>query len=83
MKKIVIKNIAMPTSSDPDSIIRWMCEAFGFSGDATGDNIDLDILRIFTSEYGRRGVKGISSSEIKVDQNVARSTIIYHLNRFI
>ena len=81
MRKIVIKDIDRPDANDPESIIRWMCEAFGFSGE--GSSIDFEILGTFASLSRTGSQAGISSADINIGPKVPRSTIIYHLNRFI
>ncbi len=81
MEKIEIRAIEKPDEKDPDKIIRWFVAVLGLSGDEK-NSIEEQILRDFT-EAAREGEEGLSSSELKFDRDVARSTVIYHLNRFI
>ncbi len=82
MEKIIIKSINKPTQKDTDYLIIWFCKAFGLVGEKGGSDIEVQIMKKFlTASFDN---KGLSSSEIKIGkQPIARSTIIYNLNRFI
>ncbi len=80
MEKIEIRAIEKPDEKDPVKIIRWFCAAFGLSGN-NEDSIEEQIFRDFA--FSAQKGEGLSSSELKFDRTVARSTVIYHLNRFI
>ncbi|MGC8670050.1 MAG: hypothetical protein ACP5TL_02780 [Candidatus Micrarchaeia archaeon] len=75
MGKIVIKSTEMPREDTASAMIKWFCNAFDLDAD-----IEAKLLMKFI-EAARKN-KAISSSELKIS-GVARSTIIYHLNRFI
>ncbi|MCL4373868.1 MAG: hypothetical protein M1360_03240 [Candidatus Marsarchaeota archaeon] len=75
MGKIVIRSVERPRSDTPESIIRWFCNVLDLDSD-----IEEDLLKKFIKAANQN--KSISSSELKFE-NVARSTVIYHLNRFI
>ncbi len=81
MDRIVIRFFERPDSDEPEEIIRWFCRVFGLSNPEEKDPIEEQILL----EFARAAKKsdGLSSSELDIDTNLARSTIIYHLNRFI
>lgn len=64
----------------PEEMIQWFCAVFNL-GEEGENSIEAQILKQFTQTS--RSDKGLSSSEIKVKPPIARSTIIYHLNRFI
>ncbi len=81
MEKIVIKAVDKPAYRNPDEFIRWLCEAFGLSNPNEKDSIEAEILKRFV--VAAAGNTGISSSQIVLKPKVARSTVIYHLNRFI
>ncbi|MGC8651925.1 MAG: hypothetical protein ACP5UH_01590 [Candidatus Micrarchaeia archaeon] len=75
MEKIVIKSVERPRDETPNSIIRWFCNVFDLDSE-----IEQEIFKRFIKAAGQN--RGISSSELRFN-NVARSTVIYHLNRFI
>ncbi|MEM0149925.1 MAG: hypothetical protein QXW10_03460, partial [Candidatus Micrarchaeaceae archaeon] len=75
MGKIVIKSVERPREETPAALIKWFCDVFELD-----NKIEAEMLRKFIKAASED--KGISSSEFKF-KAVARSTIIYHLNRFI
>ena len=77
MDRLVIKFTEKPDLDDPQKMIKWFLHVFGFDE----EGIEEQMLMLFTEAAYRN--KGISSSELKLDTPVARSTVIYHLNRFI
>lgn len=81
MDKIEIRVIEKPDESDPEKMLRWFVVALGLSGDEK-NSIEEQILKDF-AVAAREGEEGLSSSELSFDKDVARSTVIYHLNRFI
>lgn len=80
MKKIVIKSLDRPSEKKPEYMIRWFCEAFGLSN-TDEDTIESQLLKYFL--IAAQKSDGISSSHIKLKGSVARTTVIYHMNRFI
>ncbi len=78
---IIIRSVERRHTTSPAEFVRWVCEVFGLSGDSNGNTLDQQILEklIIASKLGT----GISSSEIKPKGDVARSTVIYHLNRLM
>jgi predicted transcriptional regulator len=81
MERIVIRFLERPSSNNPDQIIKWFCEVFGLAGEDETNPIGEQILKNFVQAAQRDS--GLSSSELKLDTDLARSTVIYHLNRFI
>lgn len=81
MERLVIRFVERPDSEDPEKIIRWFCEVLGLSSGNANNNIEEQILKSFIDAAQQD--KGLSSSELKLDTTLARSTVIYHLNRFI
>jgi hypothetical protein len=81
MEHIVIRVLEKPDFNDPEKLIKWFVSVLGLSGEGEIDSIGEQIL----SEFAKAAYldKGLSSSELKLDTNLARSTVIYHLNRFI
>ena len=88
MAKIVIQSTEMPNSGRPEVMIRWFCVEFGLGGKEEND-ISAQILKEFAMAAQQN--KGLTSSELSTALNkviveskpIARSTVIYHLNRFI
>ena len=81
MGKIVIREVERPDSRKPDVMIRWFCAVFDLGGEDETNSIEAQILGDFI-KAGYRG-EGISSSEITLTPKMARSTVIYHLNRLL
>ncbi len=81
MEKIVIRAVDRPAYKNPDEFIRWLCEALGLSNPNEKGSIEAEILKRFIVAAASN--TGISSSQIALEPKVARSTVIYHLNRFI
>lgn len=81
MVKIIIKAVNKPNSSKPDMLLKWFCEAFGLSDSEDKEDVEFTILRNLT--YAAYENKGYSSIELKEHVPIGRSTIVYHLNKFI
>lgn len=81
MGKIVIRSVDKPAYKGPDELIQWFCEALGLSNANGKDSIEAEILKRFIVAAANN--TGISSSQIRLKPEVARSTVIYHINRFI
>ncbi len=81
MEKIEIRVIERPDEDDPEKMLRWFAAVLGLSGDQK-DSIAEQILKDF-AYAAKEGMNGLSSSELKFDKEIPRSTVIYHLNRFI
>jgi hypothetical protein len=80
MEQIVIRFLEKPDQNDAEGIIRWFCDVFGLSNPEDENPVEVQILKSFV-EAARDG-KGLSSGELDLETKLARSTIIYHLNRF-
>ena len=80
MGRIVIRFVERPDSDDPEEIIRWFCSVFGFSSDGENGVEETIFRHLAEAAYHH---EGLTSSELTEDMDMARSTVIYHLNRFI
>jgi predicted transcriptional regulator len=82
-KEIVIRSIEKPSrgKENADTLIRWFCVAFGLSKSDEKESLEEKILKKFI--YAAFKNEGLSSSEISFGKPIPRSTIIYHLNRFV
>jgi predicted transcriptional regulator len=81
MKSIIIRSVEKPSANQPQVLIKWFCEVFGLANDDEDNGIEEQILMRF-AKAAYQG-HGISSSELKLDKDIARSTVIYHLNRLM
>lgn len=81
MERIVIKFVERPDFNKPEEMLKWFCDVFGLSSADNLDSIEGQILKNFAEAAYNN--EGLASSELKLDTNLARSTVIYHLNRFI
>ncbi|MCL5434574.1 MAG: hypothetical protein M1559_02575 [Candidatus Marsarchaeota archaeon] len=81
MKSIIIRSVEKPSDNQPQVLIKWFCEVFGLANDDEDNGIEEQILMRF-AKAAYQG-HGISSSELKLDKDIARSTVIYHLNRLM
>jgi predicted transcriptional regulator len=81
MDKLIIRFIERPKANDTEQVINWFCEVFGLTNGAGTNTLEVQILKSFLE--AAHNEKGMTSSELRLDTDLARSTIIYHLNRFI
>ena len=77
--KIIIRTVSRPSGKDAEELVDWFCRVFGLSGEK-GD-IEPVLLKeiIETSVNG----EGTTSKVLNEKLELPRSTVIYHLNRFI
>lgn len=80
MERIEIRFVERPDLDDPDDIIRWFCRVLGLAS-REGDSVEEQIFKSFAEAAYLN--KGLASSELKLESDITRSTVIYHLNRFI
>ncbi|HVC58085.1 MAG TPA: winged helix-turn-helix domain-containing protein [Candidatus Acidoferrales bacterium] len=80
MGRIVIRFVERPDTKDSEAMIKWFCNVLGLSDDE-GESIEEQMLKEFADAAYNN--EGLSSSEIKLETPMARSTVIYHLNRFM
>jgi predicted transcriptional regulator len=81
MQGIVIRFVERPKSDNPEQMINWFCEVFGLTNGSGNNALEAQILKSFLE--AAHNERGLTSSELRLDTDLARSTIIYHLNRFI
>jgi predicted transcriptional regulator len=78
--KIIIKTVGKPSErGDAAELVDWFCRVFGLSGEKS--EIEPVLLKeiIQTSMHG----DGTTSKVLNQKLKLPRSTVIYHLNRFI
>lgn len=78
-EKIVIKSLSKPEKENFDALIAWFCKSFDMSGDANALEPTMFKEIVGASFEG----SGITSRELNDKLNTPRTTVIYHLNRFI
>jgi predicted transcriptional regulator len=80
--RIIIKTVERVSNKTPTDFVKWLCEALGLAeGEENGKALDQQILEKLI--VASRLNTGITSSEIGKKEGIARSTVIYHLNRLI
>ncbi|MCL5099785.1 MAG: winged helix-turn-helix domain-containing protein [Candidatus Marsarchaeota archaeon] len=79
--RIVIRSVEKPTIKKPEDLIDWFCEVFGIGTESGAADAEERIFKAFA--YAAFENKGLSSSDPSLRQGLARSTVIYHLNRLI
>ncbi len=77
-EKLVIKAINRPHGADEEKLLEWFCAVFDLSGSG---NLEPEILKEIAGS-SINGI-GVTSMELKEKLETPRSTVIYHLNRFI
>jgi len=78
-EKIVLKTINRPAKDNIDELTDWFCEVFDLSG--KGDRIEPAMFKEIVSSSIEGD--GVTSKTLNAKLDVPRSTVIYHLNRFI
>lgn len=78
-EKLVIKTVNRPPKENAAELWEWFCEVFDLG--SRGNAFEPDILR----EIAGKSIlgDGITSKDLNKKLDVPRSTVIYHLNRFI
>ncbi len=79
IERIVIRQVNRPSSENAKEVIEWFCEVFDLSDG--GDDIEPTIFQEIVSNS--MSGDGVTSKELTEELDMPRSTVIYHLNRFI
>ena len=80
--RIVIKTVERASNKTPTGFVKWLCEVLDLAEDnESAKALDQQILEKLI--VASRLNTGITSSEIGKKEGIARSTVIYHLNRLI
>ena len=77
-EKLVIKAINRPHGAGEEKLLEWFCDVFDLGGSG---NLEPEILKEIAGS-SINGI-GVTSMELKEKLETPRSTVIYHLNRFI
>ena len=78
-ERLVLRTLKKPSKEDTDNLSEWFCEVFGLST-KSGD-MEAEMFREI-AENSASG-DGVTSKVLNRRLSVPRSTVIYHLNRFI
>lgn len=79
-ERIVIKPMAKPSGKENiDELMVWFCKAF----DLTSGDEDLEPTLFKEVASASISGSGVTSKELNDRLDVPRTTVIYHLNRFI
>jgi predicted transcriptional regulator len=78
-ERIVIRSVGKPTKQNLDSMVVWFCQSLDLAG--SREAVETEILKeiIGSSASG----DGVTSKELNNKLETPRTTVIYHLNRFI
>ena len=77
--KVVIRYIRKPSEENAEGLLRLFAMAFNFCDDR--DDKEMQLLReVIEKSFSEEGV---TSKNLTLDLELPRTTIIYHLNRFI
>ncbi len=79
IERIVIRQVNRPSKEDINKIIEWFCEVFDLAN--KGNELEPAIFREIVSSSMQGD--GVTSKELTKELDMPRSTVIYHLNRFI
>ena len=77
-ERIAIKPVNKPAKENVDALVSWFCESLDLSDK---DNLEPTMLKQIINKSINGS--GITSMELKVMLRMPRTTVIYHLNRFI
>lgn len=78
-EKLVIKPVGRPQKEDVDTLVSWFLQAFDLSDEKKG----LEPFMLKEIINGSRKGDGVTSKELNSKLEAPRTTVIYHLNRFI
>jgi len=83
MVKIEINTVEKPMKKQEEDILKWFCLELGLSSKDDEEGIETEILKKFIiAAYKNEGITSLKLKEM-LNYPLARSTIIYHLNRLI
>ncbi len=77
-EKIVIRQVNRPAKENVDALVNWFCESLDLGNKDALEPVMLKEI-INTSMSG----SGVTSKELNSKLDTPRTTVIYHLNRFI
>ncbi len=78
-ERIIIRSIAKPTADSVEELTFWFCRAFDLA--SGGEALEPSLFKEIVSASVEG--TGVTSKELNDRLAVPRTTVIYHLNRFI
>ncbi len=78
-EKLVIRTIARPAPEKKEDLLEWFCDVF----DLAGRNDDVEPIMLMEIAGNSLSGSGVTSKYLNSKLELPRSTVIYHLNRFI
>ncbi len=78
-EKLVIKQVGKPAKNDATALVTWFCESLDLGGDKGG--LEPTMLKEILDKTLKGN--GVTSKELNSKLETPRTTVIYHLNRFI
>lgn len=78
-EKLVIKPVSRPQHEDVDTLVSWFLQAF----DLSDEKKSLEPVMLKEIIEGSKKGNGVTSKELNSKLETPRTTVIYHLNRFI
>ncbi|MGC8649167.1 MAG: hypothetical protein ACP5UN_03035 [Candidatus Micrarchaeia archaeon] len=83
MVKIEINTVAKPSKKHEKDILKWFCLELGLTTKDDEEGIEIAILKnLIMAAYKDKGITSLKLKEL-LNYPIARSTVIYHLNRLI
>ena len=78
-ERIIVRSIGKPSKDSIDEMTFWFCRAFDLA--SKDESMEPALLKEIVS--ASTSGSGVTSKELNARLDVPRTTVIYHLNRFI
>jgi predicted transcriptional regulator len=78
-ERIIVRSIAKPSKDSIDELTFWFCRAFDLA--SKDESLEPALLKEIVS--ASTSGSGVTSKELNSRLDIPRTTVIYHLNRFI
>jgi len=78
-ERIIIRSIARPSDDSIEELTFWFCRAFDL--DSKDESMEPALFKAIASASATGS--GVTSKELHGRLDIPRTTVIYHLNRFI
>ncbi len=77
--RLIIKTVSRPIKEGEGDLLEWFCDVFGLAG--RNSRFEPEILKEIVGSSIKG--EGVTSKDLNKRLERPRSTVIYHLNRFI
>jgi predicted transcriptional regulator len=78
-ERIVVRSVSKPSENSIDELTFWFCRAFDLA--SSDESLEPALLKEIVS--ASTSGSGVTSKELNDKLEIPRTTVIYHLNRFI